>query len=320
MVLQAKNAFDFIRHTLGTSSLLEARGIVNQAGRHLVSMHAWRWLERPDYLLDELAPISITGATWTEATKTITKTAGFTNYTYRGGDRWNNTAGTGATTGAYRIASKVSANAITLEQSIGAAADGQTNIAGNIVFPYIQLPADFRELIAVTPTTGLVQSATLTTLAQILDYRTHAVPVSNFVRYLALAYQPVGGTGGAPTPRLEVYPTPTVALAGALTLYYRAGWTDISDDSDLISVPNWMELFFLQVLEAVARGFDEQDELPMSARLDLLRAGSMFLAAVRDDADLAPDIGPILGGALDTYGGRSISLGPYDYQVAAGPS
>lgn len=320
MALTANAALDFIRHTLGASSQLDARTIVNQAGRHLVSMHAWRWLQRPDYLLDELAPLSITGATWTESTKTLTKVAGFTGYTFRGGDRWNNTAGTGATTGSYRIASRVSADAITLEQSIGAAANGQTNIAGNIVFPYIQLPPDFRELIDLTATVGLLQNVQLTTLSELLSFRTHAVPVSNFVRYVAVSYQHAGGSGGAPTPRLEVYPTPTVALAGGLTLFYRAGWTDISDDSDVISVPPWMELLFLQVLGAVARGFEEEDQASMTARVTELRVGALFLAAVRDDADLEPSLGPIQGGSVPTYGQPRAWAGPYDYQIAAGPS
>lgn len=165
-----------------------------------------------------------------------------------------------------------------------------------------------------------MQSAELTTLAQILDYRTHAVPVSNFVRFLALSYQHAGGSGGAQTPRLEVYPTPTAALSGALTLFYRAGWTDLSDDVDAVSVPPWIEALYLQVLAAFARGLEEEDEAPLSTRLLEVRAGALFEAAVRDDADLEPSLGSILGGAVPSYGKMPPWKGPFDYQVAAGPS
>lgn len=78
--------------------------------------------------------IALTGATYTDATKTITKTAAFTNYTFTtaSNDKVLITGGTGATAGLYTVAGKTSADAITLTASIGAGADGQTNIAGNV--------------------------------------------------------------------------------------------------------------------------------------------------------------------------------------------
>lgn len=76
--------------------------------------------------------IPLTGATWTNGTLTLTKTGAFTNYTFRVGDRIRITGGTGATAGYYIVASRVSADAITLTATIGAGADGQTNIAGSL--------------------------------------------------------------------------------------------------------------------------------------------------------------------------------------------
>jgi hypothetical protein len=65
------------------------------------------------------APIFLTDATYTAATKTVTKTAAFASYTWVTGDKiwlW----GTGTTAGQYTIASKASDNAITLVEALAA--------------------------------------------------------------------------------------------------------------------------------------------------------------------------------------------------------
>jgi len=76
--------------------------------------------------------IAVTGATYTHATLTITKTGAFAGYTWKKGDRWLQTAGTGDTVGTYIVAGKTSDDAITLATTIGAGADGQTDIAGTL--------------------------------------------------------------------------------------------------------------------------------------------------------------------------------------------
>ena len=78
------------------------------------------------------APIPFTGATWAEAGKTITKTGFFAEYSFVSGDYVIIASGTGATAGRYAVASKTSANVIVLATSIGAGADGQTNIVGTL--------------------------------------------------------------------------------------------------------------------------------------------------------------------------------------------
>lgn len=64
--------------------------------------------------------VSFSGGVWVSATKTLTKVAAFTNYTYRSGDNVYVASGTGATPGWYAVASRVSADAITLTASFGA--------------------------------------------------------------------------------------------------------------------------------------------------------------------------------------------------------
>lgn len=65
-----------------------------------------------------------TGATWDEATLTLTSSGTFTNYTWVDGDMLTVTAATGGTLGDYEIASRVSANAVTLKAGIGSGASG----------------------------------------------------------------------------------------------------------------------------------------------------------------------------------------------------
>lgn len=77
-------------------------------------------------------PLTITGATWTQATRTLTKTGLFAEYTFAVGDRVIVASGTGATTGTYIVQSRTSANAIVLQTALGAGADGQTDIAGSL--------------------------------------------------------------------------------------------------------------------------------------------------------------------------------------------
>jgi len=86
-----------------------------------------------DFFMPDSPTVPVTGATYTEATKRITKSGAFTNYTHRPNDRFVVDAGTGATAGEYVIASKVDNNTIALETSIGAAADAQTDIGGHVV-------------------------------------------------------------------------------------------------------------------------------------------------------------------------------------------
>lgn len=77
--------------------------------------------------------IALVDATWTDATKTLELTGAFTNYVFKAGDRVRITGGTGATAGYYVVATRTSADAITLVTSIGVGADGQTDIAGSLL-------------------------------------------------------------------------------------------------------------------------------------------------------------------------------------------
>lgn len=63
-------------------------------------------------------PLAFTAATWDNTTLRLTKTGAFTRYVWQEGDQIAVTAGTGVTLGQYRVARKVSADAIDLASSI----------------------------------------------------------------------------------------------------------------------------------------------------------------------------------------------------------
>lgn len=100
--------------------------------------------------------IALTGATWTNGTLTLTKVGAFATYVFYAasattgypGDKVLITSGTGATVGLYTVASRTSDDAIVLTATIGAGADGQTNIAGNVCVP------DYRYRVNITAGTG----------------------------------------------------------------------------------------------------------------------------------------------------------------------
>jgi hypothetical protein len=73
------------------------------------------------HLKDQLAitlGFSVSGGTWTESSKTLTKTGAFASYTHTSGDRIYITGGTGVTPGIYTVSSKTSNNAIVLSTSL----------------------------------------------------------------------------------------------------------------------------------------------------------------------------------------------------------
>jgi len=87
--------------------------------------------------------LSISDATWSEATLTLTKASGFSSYSFEEGDEVTVSGGTGVTAGDYVIASATS-DSLVLEESIGSGADGQSDISLSQIFNprFFELPSD----------------------------------------------------------------------------------------------------------------------------------------------------------------------------------
>jgi len=128
----------------------------------------------------------------------------------------------------------------------------------------------------------------------------------------------VSGPGGAPRPRLDLWPTPGADKIDGLTAYFRAGWRFIRGDKDAISVPAFMEPLYLQMVRTFALGYERDSEADIARRLGAIRGSSMFKDARTRDAQLHPTYGPILhGSAAAELSGVSPM---WNYGSVGGPS
>lgn len=306
MVLTAQRCYSLIRHGLGGSAAAEValQDVLNSAGHFLVNMHPWTWLRRPAGALNIRAPITIDNGTWTEATKTLTKTAAFASYTFVRGDTFRVTAGADATQGFYPIKSKTSADAIVLDTSIGAAANGDTDIDGTLDASSIALPSDFRSLISLELDRNYPYSVTLTTMADILHRRTW-VPYSDGAQtWVALTYAPPPAAGGEPIPVLQTYPGATAALVAGMRIAYVAGWQEITDDNAAVSIPRWLEGPLIDIARVYAKSLEEEDVASRTERLQAIMQSPELRAAMDRDGDAQTDYGPLLGGAAMQHCGE----------------
>ena len=178
---------------------------------------------------------------------------------------------------------------------------------------YVDLPADFRELIAYNATESLVNSFHLTSHAELLNLRTNEITVTSWNFWGAINYYADASVDrNIPTPRIEFWPTPLANDSTGLTIIYRAGWVTLENDEDVIGIPSWMHTIFIQLLRAFARGYEEEDTGSLSLRIAEIQAGPLFSVAVDRDGAVQPDLGPLEGGAAQTHA----AVRSWDYSVS----
>ena len=282
MALLLKHLQDHMTDTLGGGEIpasLDAIGIMNQAGEHLHSMHAWRWAQGRSTLLSLRGTISGTDAAWTAASRTLTLASAFTDYTFVEGDEIQITGGSG-TEGFYEIESRTSANAIVLATSLSGS--NQTDIDFTIQPYSIDLPDDLRDIISIVRTDGTARHITLTTLDDVLRVR-EDTSANDFHWYAAVSF-----VGTPPTPILEIAPGAGSAVTGAFRMFYRKRWLRLTTDSTQVDVPEFCEALFLQIARAFARGYVREDQGSLDARLAEIQMGPVFFAAKRSDGAIQP--------------------------------
>lgn len=303
MTLTLQTVEAHVRHALGGDSSVEGNGrsIANQAGRYWASMHDWRCMERLGRL-NLRASITINNATWTEGVRMLSGVAPFTNYSsWLQGDEIKITGGTGANTGFYAIQARVSDNAIILQTSIGALADAQSDIDGTITLDTVALPLDFRQLVSRPQAVDSSKLLRMVSMEEINEMRSGGIGTGfDSANYGAILWAPSAAVnGGAPIPVLHIWRAPGSNTTNAFRIHYRADWTDLADDSDVVPIPPAfaMEMLYLQIVRAVALGYEESDMASMQARLATVRGGPEFNDAVRADAMIQTNFGTMRGGA-----------------------
>src|SRR5689334_17138957 len=132
MTLSVQECLQHIRSTLGgeLSSDHQPISILNQAGRHLVTMHEWLWLLRPVVALDVRADISFSNGSSTSGSAVLT-VSGASSYVFLEGDQVQLTGGTGVTPGYWYVNSQAG-TALTLDRTIQSSGV-VSNITGTII-------------------------------------------------------------------------------------------------------------------------------------------------------------------------------------------
>jgi hypothetical protein len=161
---------------------------------------------------------------------------------------------------------------------------------------YVALPADFGGMVSL----AAVGTNTYYRPADINDInrmRSSGIP-SNGPPYLyaIIGTTPSGST--AQVQHLELFPTPTATTANAMSIVYRAKWVDLTADTDYICpapFPDYCKVLFIRILQAFARGLQEEEQGSLSLRLNEMRGSPEFIAAAKQDRSMQPDMGEMQG-------------------------
>lgn len=357
MTITAREALDHVRHALSTDKMPSVGGlrILNDAGEYLVSMHPWRWLEGgqatlsltsgmnhlwlPENLREIVALVAtdainagihlvslqqvaekrgttvsssleywaalswvprstktqftvrVLSDTGTAATDYLTINDGSTEYKLSarnttgniGGDEWSWVGGAVATQ-AQRIVDLI-------------------NSVGEFTFT-AKLDPDFSDRVLIEAEFNGPQDA---------DYISCTATGGN----LSVLKTTPGRAGGAPSPRLEIWPTPNESREDVFLAHYRAGWDQVRSDNDVITIPTWLESLYLAVVRAVALGYERDGEADVNTRLFPLRQGALFRAARERDGMTQPYYGRMENGAAEYQHGVNSMM--WNYNSVGGP-
>jgi len=179
---------------------------------------------------------------------------------------------------------------------------------------YVAMPSGFRQLRSVSYN-SLTIGIELVDFATILDLRARNTGPTGFQYWAALVHPRRAAAGTPPTPpRLEIYPTPTATVTGALTISYRAGWTELTSDTDVPDIPLYCETLLRKFVRAVAEGYmNEHGEegggiKTMDDRIHDIITGPIYKAAVDEDNLEQPDYGVLGPGLVGSLSSRSFSV------------
>lgn len=164
---------------------------------------------------------------------------------------------------------------------------------------YVALPTGFGQLIAAAAINSVGCPFEMTTFDAIANMRANVVTVTGKLWAAIVHPAQANQTSAPPVPRLELYPTPSDSITDAITIFYRAGWTELTDDTHLANIPLYTEALLVQLVRAFARGYEEDQ---LDDLVDRVVGGQIAQRAIEYDGAVQPDYGPIEGGAVQTAG------------------
>jgi len=201
-------------------------------------------------------------------------------------------------------------------------AGGMEAIATTADQSWVPLPEDFGSIIGVDSGEGYEGSVTLTTLPDLLRLRANGLEAAGYYYWAAVSYDHADITGTStepeaevtpttpaaalakkyPTARLELYPTPTASVTGGILIHYERGWRKVSEDTDTIFLPSWLEGVYHRAVRIFARGYEEEESYSKDDALDRLMMGSEWAAAIAKDTRQQTDLGRLQYGAAQDGG------------------
>ena len=178
--------------------------------------------------------------------------------------------------------------------------------------PYIILPEDFGELTSHQMSNSLNYHFTMTSMQQIINFRSTTVDVTLQHFWGALAF-PASPTRSEPPPppRIELFPQPSTAVSDVMTVAYRAKWMEliIRGDSttgavdDVAQVPTYAHMSLIQCVRAFAMGLQERLFEPkggIEGILDRILNGPIWKACMLADSMVQNTYGVQGGGAIQS--------------------
>jgi hypothetical protein len=300
-MLTARNLIDMLEH--GLDGRMDSRypplDVINDAGRHFVSMHGWRFLRGRSVQLSGKGPLQFSGLTWNESAKTLTGPAStFAAYDFLFRDMLKVTAGTGVTQPGdetdirYTIADKPDNQTLVLEESIGAAADDETDIAIEIQFNYVTFPdhvLPVRKVEHIEPTSNLLQTTEFRTPKFVQQHRSNASAINPFGFYLTYSHEETAA--GVIFPRIELWPPLSEDRPGFLTCWYQKGWKTLTDENAPIPILDYCDTLMRQLVRAFAKGYEEEEQASLNARLEEIDQGPVARYARDQDGAFFPNLG-----------------------------
>lgn len=279
--------------------------LVNQAGQYLISSHYWKWRQKVEMHLDLRGSITLTSSAALSSTGTsLTDTGNFADYTRAIGDRvelTSGTDGTGALTSDFYEIINATDDVLTLATS--ASTGTVTAVAGTIDTNTVAFPSDFKRVVpgsAISDSDAIIHGLEFVSLDRLNTLRTNEVDVTSYGNfYGAIVHAgPTGSPNYEPvTPLLAIYPTPSANERDAFTGFYEAGWAEVTDDNDPLTLLDALEGPFFTLCEHWARARVESDEAGMAQRLAEFEQDVSLIAAKRVDGGRQPTYGIMRGGA-----------------------
>lgn len=169
---------------------------------------------------------------------------------------------------------------------------------------WIDLPSDFGAMVGdkITTVTGYGHALRLATMVQVRDARATTASGSALSYVGCVTHTAPGLAGPRSLARLEIGPVPSASAADVFLLSYKAGWVEVSDGSDHILVPSWMQSVFVSAATAFVGGREQESGGSVEDRLDRLVASSLFAAVRSRDLAIQPELGVMRGGVAETLG------------------